>query len=101
MKKPYYIIFAIVFLVGILFIADCSIIGGDAINGNLAATDSDFAEYNPDSYYVAEHGEYTEVSHTAWLISMILTISLWVTVPLAMISCAILNCYYKKKERHK
>jgi hypothetical protein len=56
------------------------LIGGDALNGH-----SDHGHF-----YLSSHGHETEVSESVFLYSKIHLISVFITIPAAMIACAIL-----------
>jgi hypothetical protein len=53
-------------------IAEC--LGGDAVNGHAA----------DGHWFLASHGQLTEVTHAAFLYSKVHTYSVWITIPLAM-----------------
>jgi len=89
MKKVYRTIGAITISVFALFMIYCLIIGGDALNGVRAARD--YQEYQPGSYYVAEHGNYTEVSYLVWIINWILGCVVLVLFPA---TCIVSLIYY-------
>ena len=76
-------IFAIMIFVG--FFVFCMILGGSASNGYQEAG----------KYYVGEHGAYTEVSETVWLISSVWEILFFVSLILTMI----INAAYQSSKR--
>jgi hypothetical protein len=67
-------IFALAIVNFATFIAAAMALGGDAING----TSRDGL------YYLAQHGVYTEVSHSVFRYSLVHTLSMFVTHPLAI-----------------
>ena len=52
-------------------------IGGDAYNGYQEAG----------KYFVASHGDVTEVSKEIWIVSKISTILAWISIPLTPLGC--------------
>ena len=74
--KLYAIIFAVAFINFFLFIIGTVILGGDALNGKVVG----------DHYYLANHGQLTEVNAFVFMYSKIHAISIFITHPLAGIA---------------
>ncbi|HUJ24824.1 MAG TPA: hypothetical protein VLW85_02320 [Myxococcales bacterium] len=55
------------------------VVGGDGLSGTEQAG----------HYFVSNHGRLTEVSHAAWLFTRLQALSLFVLIPLALISMAV------------
>lgn len=59
-----------------LFVIIAIVIGGDAVNGRIEGG----------HYYLANHGQLTEVNYFVFLYSTIHVYSVWITHPLAMVA---------------
>ena len=83
MKNAYRTVGIITFIVFAAFMIYSFIIGGDALNGIRAARD--YQEYQAGSYYVAEHGNYTEVCYLVWISNWVLGCVVLILFPLTFI----------------
>src|SRR5690349_3539988 len=91
-RKKLQAICKVIGVVGIIdfaiFFVIALIIGGDAINGHEVAG----------HYYLANHGQLTEVSHLVFIYSQIHATSLFITHPLAMIAGIVVSVTGGKRE---
>ncbi len=81
--------FGVIVILG--FFVFSMIIGGSAGNGYQEAG----------KYFVGDHGSYVEVSETIWIISGILEILFWISLPLTPIGAFVISNIQEKIERKK
>lgn len=83
MKKTVKILDVIAVVFAIIFFAYSAFIGGDAFNGMDAPGLAE--NYIFGEYYVASHGAYSQVSHTQWILSLIITSAFWLSLVAALV----------------
>ncbi len=81
----------ITFVVMLSYFVFSAWIGGDAISGTC----------DGGKYYVAEHGNLTEVSKTVWEISRVSTILFFFFIFTTVIGGTVLNVICQRKERNE
>lgn len=83
MKKAARVFDVIAIAFTIIFFTYSALIGGDAFNGIDAPGLAE--NYVSGGYYVASHGIYSQVSHTQWILSLIITSIFWLSLIVALV----------------
>ena len=84
-------LFALAFVNFAVFFCVAAVIGGSADAGKI----------QNGRYYVANHGQYTEVSQGVWTYSSIHVRSIWFTHPIGLLSASLLVLTQSQKSKQK
>ncbi len=77
------------------------IIAGFFLFGFIIGGTATLGYYEANTYFVGNHGEYTQVSETIYRISSVWEILFWIFIPLTPIGAFLISHIQEKRERKK